>query len=213
MRPQYEFKKFPILATVLCAVCLILAVCGSTCSLMDYYYFYAGPLFAGLVLIVAAVLIIAGLTTVKPLLLKVISIIVSVTVVIVNFSITIAEYSDRRVVFFGIALLMLVASVLAFVYFVTAKNKRIRKMYLVTGSILSGLILIYAITYTIQDIVKSVTDSVQSQYPYYFILVGYAIISSLPMVIYFSLSKKEEEPKEEEKAEEQSEAQPEETAE
>ena len=74
---------------------------------MDYYYFYAGPLFAGLVLIVAAVLIIAGLTTVKPLLLKVISIIVSVTVVIVNFSITIAEYSDRRVVFFGIALLII----------------------------------------------------------------------------------------------------------
>ena len=212
MRPQYEFKKFPILATVLCAVCLVLAVCGSTCSLMDYYYFYAGPLFAGLVLIVAAVLIIAGLTTVKPLLLKVISIIVSVTVVMVNFGITIAEYGDRRVVFFGIALLMLVASVLAFVYFVTAKNERIRKMYLVTGSILSGLILIYAITYTIQDVVNAVRSSVQSQYPYYFILVGYAIISSLPMVIYFSLSKKEE-PKEEEKAEEQSEAQPEEKAE
>ena len=204
MRPQYEFKKFPILATVLSAVCLVLAVCGVTSSLADYNYFYTGPLFAGLVLIVAAVLLIAGLTTGKPLLLKVISIIILVTVALINFGITIGEFGEHRVVLFGIALLMLVASVLAFVYFMTAKNERIRKMYLVTGTILSALILVYAITYTIQDIVKAVNDGVQSEYPYYFILVGYAIISSLPMVVYFSLSKKEEEPKEqpqEEKAE------------
>ena len=101
MKPQYEFKKFPILATVLAAACLLFAVIGITSSLMNYDYFYGGPVFTGLLLVVVSVLVIAGLTTGRPLLLKVISIIVSISVIITNFSLTIAEYNDRRVVLFG----------------------------------------------------------------------------------------------------------------
>ena len=204
MRPQYEFKKFPILATVLSAVCLLLAVSAATASLVDYDYYYTGPLFCGLCLVVVAVLFIAGLTTGRPLLLKVISIIVSLVVMSVNFGITIGEFSEHRVILFGIALLMLIASVLGFVYFVTVKTERIRKMYLVTGSILSGLILIYAITYMVVDLTKVLGPYEHRQFPYYFVLFGYAIASALPMVVFFSLSKKEE-PQEEPKQIEQQE--------
>ncbi len=206
MKPQYEFKKFPILATVLAAACLLFAVIGITSSLMNYDYFYGGPVFTGLLLVVVSVLVIAGLTTGRPLLLKVISIIVSISVIITNFALTIAEYNDRRVVLFGIVLLALIASVLAFVYFLTVKTDRIRKMYLVTGSTLSVLVLAYAITFTIVDLVKVLGEYDYYEHPYYFILVSYALATALPMVIFFSLSKKEEpqeEPKQVEEAQEE----------
>ena len=204
MRQQYEFKKFPILATVLAAVCLLLSVIGVTASLADYNYYYTGPMVAGLCLIIVAVLMIAGLTTGRPLLLKIISIIVFIAVMTTNFGITIGEFGEHRVVLFGIALLMLIVSVLSFVYFVTVKTPRIRMLFLVTGSILAGVTLIYAITFTITDLTRTLGEYDVYEYPYYFILVGYAIMTALPMAVYFSLSKKEEQeaPKEEPQPEE-----------
>ena len=201
MRQQYEFKKFPILATVLAAVCLLLSVIGVTASLADYNYYYTGPMVAGLCLIIVAVLMIAGLTTGRPLLLKVISIIVFIAVMTTNFGITIGEFGEHRVALFGIALLMLIVSVLSFVYFVTVKTPRIRMLFLVASSILAGITLVYAITFTITDLTRTLGAYDVNEYPYYFILVGYAIVTSLPMVVYFSLSKKEE-PKEEQPKEE-----------
>ena len=206
MKPQYEFKKFPILATILAAACLLFAVIGVTSSLFNYDYFYGGPVFTGLLLVIVSVLVIAGLTTGRPLLLKVISIIISISVITTNFIVTIVEYNNHKAVLFGIVLLALIASVLAFVYFLTVKTERIRKMYLVTGSILSVLVLAYAITFTITDLVRVLGEYQYYEYPYYFILVSYALATALPMVIFFSLSKKEEpqeEPKQvEEKQEE-----------
>ena len=208
MRQQYEFKKFPILATVLAAVCLLLSVIGVTASLADYDYYYTGPMIAGLCLIIVAVLMIAGLTTGRPLLLKVISIIVFIAVMTTNFGITIGEFGEHRVVLFGIALLMLIVSVLSFVYFVTVKTPRIRMLFLVTSSILAGLTLVYAIVFTITDLTRVLGQYDVYQYPFYFILTGYAIVTSLPMVVYFSLSKKEEPQEEQPKEEPQQEEVP-----
>ena len=202
MKQQYEFKKFPILATVLAAVCLLFAVVGITASLSNYDYYYTGPMFTGLLLVVAAVLVIAGLTTGRPVLLKVISIIICIAVITTNFILTIAEFSEHRVVQFGIALLMLIVSVLSFVYYVTVKTERIKKLYLVTGSILAGLSLAYAIVYTITDLTKTLGQYDYYQYPYYFVLVSYAIATALPMVIFFSLSSKEENPEQSEEQKE-----------
>ena len=198
MKQQYEFKKFPILATVLSAVCLLAAVVGITLSLTNYDYYYSGPMVSGLFLVVFSVLVIAGLTTGRSILLKIISIIIGIAVITTNFGITIAEFSEHRVALFGIALLMLIASVLTFVYYLTVKTERIKKMFLVAGSILSGLVLVYAIVFTIVDLTRVLGQYDHYQYPYYFILLSYAIATSLPMVIFFSLTKKEE-PKEEPK--------------
>ena len=205
MKPQYEFKKFPILATILAAACLLFAVIGVTSSLFNYDYFYGGPVFTGLLLVIVSVLVIAGLTTGRPLLLKVISIIISISVITTNFIVTIVEYNNHKAVLFGIVLLALIASVLAFVYFLTVKTERIRKMYLVTGSILSVLVLAYAITFTITDLVRVLGKYQYYEYPYYFILVSYALATSLPMVIFFSLSKKEESQEEQKQVEEKQE--------
>lgn len=208
MKQQYEFKKFPILATVLAAVCLLLSVIGVTASLADYNYYYTGPMVSGLCLIIVAVLMIAGLTTGRPLLLKVISIIIFVAVMTANFGITISEFGEHRVVLFGIALLMLIVSVLTFVYFVTVKTPRIRMMFLVAGATLAGITLAYAIAFAITDLTRTLGEYDVYEYPYYFILTGYAVVTSLPMVVYFSLSKKEQ-PEEEKKEElEQIEEQP-----
>ena len=196
MKQQYEFKKFPILATVLAAVCLLAAVVGITLSLTNYDYYYSGPMVSGLFLVVFSVLVIAGLTTGRPILLKIISIIIGIAVIVTNFGITIAEFSEHRVALFGIALLMLIASVLTFVYYLTVKTERIKKMFLVAGSILSGLVLVYAIVFTIVDLTRVLGQYDYYEHPYYFILLIYAIATSLPMVIFFSLTKKEE-PKEE----------------
>ena len=198
MKPQYEFKKFPILATILAAACLLFAVIGVTSSLFNYDYFYGGPVFTGLLLVIVSVLVIAGLTTGRPLLLKVISIIISISVITTNFIVTIVEYNNHKAVLFGIVLLALIASVLAFVYFLTVKTERIRKMYLVTGSILSVLVLAYAITFTITDLVRVLGEYQYYEYPYYFILGSYALATALPMVIFLK-KKKKEEPQEEPK--------------
>ena len=192
MKQQYEFKKFPILATVLAAVCLLAAVVGITLSLTDYDHYYSGPMVSGLFLVVFSVLVIAGLTTGRPILLKIISIMIGIAVITTNFGITIAEFSEHRVALFGIALLMLIASVLTFVYYLTVKTERIKKMFLVAGSILSGLVLVYAIVFTIVDLTRVLGQYDYYQYPYYFILLSYALASSFPMVIFFSLTKKEE---------------------
>ena len=152
---------------------------------------------SGLFLVIFTVLVIAGLTTGRPLLLKIISIIIGIAVITTNFGITIAEFGEHRVALFGIALLMLIASVLTFVYFLTVKTERIKKMFLVSGLILSGLALIYAIVFTITDLTKTLGQYDYYQHPYYFILLSYAIATSLPMVVFFSLAKKEE-PKQEE---------------
>ena len=205
MKPQYEFKKFPILATILAAACLLFAVIGVTSSLFNYDYFYGGPVFTGLLLVIVSVLVIAGLTTGRPLLLKVISIIISISVITTNFIVTIVEYNNHKAVLFGIVLSALIASVLAFVYFLTVKTERIRIMYFVTGSILSVLVLAYAITFTITDLVRVLGEYQYYEYPYYFILVSYALATALPMVIFFSLSKKEESQEEPKQVEEKQE--------
>jgi len=75
-------------------------------------------------------------------------------------------------------------------------------MYLVTGSTLSVLVLAYAITFTIVDLVKVLGEYDYYEHPYYFILVSYALATALPMVIFFSLSKKEEHQEEQKQVEE-----------
>lgn len=188
---QYEFKKFPILATVLSAACLLIAVVSIAVSLaIDEYY--DGTAFLGLLLVVASVLFIAGLTTGRVILLKVISIITFVSILVVDFILTIIKFGERDVVLFAIALLMLVAGVLNFVYYLTIKNSRIKNMFLISGAALSGLTLIYGIVYTIQDLVNANMYNGTSHVTYYFLLVSYAIATVIPMVIHYSLTKKDE---------------------
>lgn len=188
---QYEFKKFPILATVLSAACLLVAVISIAVSLaIDE--FYEGTAFLGLLLVVASVLFIAGLTTGRVLLLKIISIVSFVSILVADFVLTIVKFGERDVVLFCIALLMLVAGVLSFVYFLTMKNSRIKTMYLISGLTLTGLTLIYAIIYIVQDLVSSSSFHTGTHVTFYFLLLSYSIATVIPMVIYYSLTKKDE---------------------
>ena len=187
---KYEFKKFPVLATALSAACLLIAVISIAVSLaIDE--FYDGTVFLGLLLVVASVLFIAGLTTGRVLLLKVISIISFVSILVTDFVLTIAKFGERDVVLFCVALLMLIAGVLSFVYFLTIKNLRVKKLFLVSGLTLSGLTLIYAIVYTLQDLISAGSYSTDRHVTYYFLLVSYAIATTIPMVIHYSLKEKD----------------------
>lgn len=201
---QFEFKKFPILATVLAIVSLVFSVVAITSSLgiNDYA---DGSLYLGLLLLVASVLFVAGLTTGRLTLLKVISIITSAGVITANFFITIAKFEERELVMFAFALLMLIASVLCFIYYLTMKNERIKKMYFIASLAMAGLTFVYLVLYVIRDIGFFVTNQQSGlMYSYYFVLLSYVIVASLPMVIQHSLSKKEpeeEQPQEEAKEE------------
>ena len=201
---QFEFKKFPILATVLAIVSLVFSVVAITSSLgiNDYA---DGSLYLGLLLLVASVLFVAGLTTGRLTLLKVISIITSAGVITANFFITIAKFEERELVMFAFALLMLIASVLCFIYYLTMKNERIKKMYFIASLAMAGLTFVYLVLYVIRDIGFFVTNQQSGlMYSYYFVLLSYVIVAALPMVIQHSLSKKEpeeEQPQEETKEE------------
>ena len=190
---QLEFKKFPILATVLAIISLVLSVVAITSSLgiNDYA---DGSLYLGLLLLVASVLFVAGLTTGRLTLLKVISIITSAGVITANFFVTIAKFEQRELVMFAFALLMLIASVLCFIYYLTMKNERIKKMYFIASLAMVGLTFVYLVLYVIRDIGYFVTNQQTGlMYSYYFVLLSYVIVASLPMVIQHSLSKKEPE--------------------
>ena len=197
-----EFKKFPIVATVLSIVAILLSVIAITSSLMEDTYLFAGTVVLGLLLLVASVLFIAGLTTGRIVLLKVISIITFLGTIVTNFVLTVVNFENRNVELFAVVLLMLIASVLGYIYFLTSsRNERIRKMFIVTSSVLTVLIVIYAVIYIIKDVSGKTNPDAILMYPYYLLLFSYATLSTIPLAIHLSLSGKEEEqekqPKEE----------------
>ena len=190
---KFEFDKFPILATVLAVVGLVLAVVAVATSLLDDLYFLEGIAFLGLLEVVATVLLIAGLTTGRTILLRVISIIVTVASLVAIFILEIVKYELRDVALFAISLLMLIGSVLELVYFFSLKNLRIRKIYMITSLVVGGLIVVYACFYSIEDIYNTVNYGEPLHNRNYLILLSFASISVIPMVIYRSLNPVKEE--------------------
>lgn len=189
-----EFKKFPIVATILSIVAILLSVIAITSSLMEDTYLFAGTVVLGLLLLVASVLFIAGLTTGRIVLLKVISIITFLGTIVTNFVLTVVNFENRNVELFAVVLLMLIASVLGYIYFLTSpRNERIRKMFIVTSSVLTVLIVIYAVIYIIKDVNGKTNPDAILMYPYYLLLFSYATLSTIPLAIHLSLSGKEKE--------------------
>ena len=117
---KYEFKKFPLVATILTILGLVCAVVAIASSLLSDGFGWIASL--ALLEIIATVLILAGLTIGRVGMLRVISIIITVCLVITNFVLAIVEYDKREVFMFSIALLMLVSSVLELVYFLAIRN-------------------------------------------------------------------------------------------
>ncbi len=199
MRTKYEFKKFPVAAVTLTIISLVLAVLATSISItVNDNGFYDSYHLGGLAIIevVAAVLFLAGLTTGKGGLVKVISIILTVALVIASFVLAIVKLVDHDVLYFSITLMMLIASVLELIYFLSERfNSRISKLYLVTSIIFCALVAIYGIIYTTIDLV----DFVQYNYPVhidnYLLLFGFAVIASLPVVSYYSLAKEDKKEK------------------
>ena len=193
---KYEFKKFPILATVVTIIGLLAAIISISISLVTSTY----DGFAALALleIVATVLALAGLTTGKVTLLRVISIIMTVGILVTAFFLAIAKYADRDGFLFAVSLLMLVGSVLSLVYFLTVKNPRIEKMYFVASIVMLFLVVLYTVIYLVKSFDGNYSISIAC------LLLGLAAITVLPVSIYISMTKVEipDEPKEEETAEE-----------
>lgn len=195
MRTKYEFNKFPVAAVTLTIIGLVLAVLATSISITanDQGY-YSGAHLGGLAIIevVAAVLFLAGLTTGKGGLVKVISVILTVGLVITSFVLAIVKLTNHDVMYFSISLMMLIASVLELIYFLSVKfNGRIAKLYLVASITFCGLVALYGAIYTVMDII----DFVQYNYPVhvdnYLLLFGLAVIAALPVLSYVSLSKEE----------------------
>ena len=183
---KYELKKFPLLATIITLLGLLTAILAMSVSLM----MGSDEGIAGLALleVAATVLVLAGLTTGKVGLLRVISTIVTVCFLIVSFVLAVVKYNERDVFLFSVSLLMLAGSILSFVYFLTLKNPRIEKMYYVSSVTIIALVTIYIVIFAIQNFRWSIL----------FLLVSYEMITALPVSIYISLTKVEqEEPKEE----------------
>lgn len=203
---KYEIKKFPLLATILTILGLVAAVISITISLISTNY--DGFVSVALLEIVATVLIIAGLTTGKCTLLRVISIIITVCILIAAFILAIAKYSVRDVYLFGVALFMLIDSVLNLVYFLASKNKKIEKLFLITSVVFTSLVLLYTIIYIVQNIsnANAGADAINSQV--YAILISFIFISVLPAIVYRSMEKTVIEVPVEEEIEEEIEEEP-----
>ena len=183
---KYEFKKFPILAVIFTLIGLVLGVAAISVSLVVKPN-SGSVAFLALLEIVSAVLVLAGLTTGKVILLRVISIILHIAIVITAFVLTIVKFTDKDVFLFAISLLMLITSVLELIYFLTFRNPRIKKMYFVSGHCFSGLGVVYGIVYMVTNIVEHVKVSLPLTYNYYFLIFAFAFVSVLPVAIYRAL--------------------------
>ena len=203
---KYEIKKFPLAATILTLLGLVAAVISVTISLVNTSY--DGYVSLALLEIVATVLIIAGLTTGKVTLLRVISIIITVCLLIAAFVLAIAKYAERDVYLFAISLFMLIASVLNLVYFLTLRNKKIEKFYIITSSVLTGLVIVYSLIYIITNVINYSNGAAELYPQTYAVLVAYACVTILPMMVYRSMDRIEVEEPVEEVMEEPLEEQP-----
>ena len=182
---KYDFKKFPLVATILTILGLVCAVVAIASSLLSDGFGWIASL--ALLEIIATVLILAGLTIGRVGMLRVISIIITVCLVITNFVLAIAEYDKREVFMFSIALLMLVASVLELVYFLAIRNEKIRKMYTVASFCLSALVLIFSIYFIIKS-GQGTSEGLPIEYQTFILLLSYVFITLLPVTVHTSFS-------------------------
>ena len=179
-----ENKQFPVIAIILSALAIVLAVISIAFAATDKYYDNNATL--GILELVASVLFLAGLTTGKKVLARIISIISLVSMIIVSFVLAVVKVYAQDVALLAISLLMLVASVLGLIYYLTSfRNPRISKMFIATGFVLGLLIVMYAIFYMTNDMAivarSNVEDTPATQN--YFLLFGLAVISIIPPVI------------------------------
>ena len=193
---KYEFKKFPLVATILTILGLVCAVVAIASSLLSDGFGWIASL--ALLEIIATVLILAGLTIGRVGMLRVISIIITVCLVITSFVLAIVEYNMKEVFKFSISLLMLVASVLELVYFLAIRNQKIRKMYMVASYVLTGLILIFSLYFLINNIQGNTAEGLPVEYQTFILLLSFTFISILPVAVHSSFEMSEvEEPQEE----------------
>ena len=196
---KYEIKKFPLVATILTVSGLVCAVVAIASSLLSDGFSWIASL--ALIEIIATVLFLAGLTIGRVGLLRVISIIVTVSMLVTNFVLSIVEYNQKEVVLFSVALLMLVASVLELVYFIAIRNQKIRKMYAFTSYILSALAAVFAIYFLVNNI-QNTPEGASIQYQTFILLLSYVFITLLPVFVHNSMDMVEVENKPVEKLEE-----------
>ena len=180
-----ENKKFPIIAIVLTIIGLFVAVICASTGLFLPFDKTAGITPLALLEIVVSVLLLAGLTTGKDALTKTASIIVTIALTVISFSLVIINLSVGdypkviRAVLFGLSLLMLISSVLSMIYYFTAaRNDRIKIMYKIMSVSFFAILFIYAVCYLIYDLSKASEPSINI----YFLTFALAIISIIPMV-------------------------------
>ena len=175
---KYVFKKFPIVATVLTILGLLAAVLAISISLMSSKY-YDGTVSLALLEIAATVLILAGLTTGKVVLLRVISTIISVGVLTSSFVIAMVKYSLKDVYLFSVSLLIFICAILSLIYFTVLRNKRVEKLYYVSSIVLTSLVVVYMFIYIVKNIVNSTNGSETLNPHIYAVLCSYVFLLTL----------------------------------
>ena len=183
---KYEFKKFPLVATILTILGLVCAVVAISSSLLSDGFGWIASL--ALIEIIASVLVLAGLTIGRVGMLRVISIIITVSLLLTNFVLAIVEYNKREVVMFSLALLMLVASVLELVYFLAIRNQKIRKMYLVASYVLGALVAMFSIYFLINNIQGASSEHLPVEYQTFILCLSYTFITLLPVSVHASFN-------------------------
>lgn len=187
-------KKFPILAVLLTFIALVLGVACASTGIYLASYRTSGTTALALFEIGVAVLFIAGLTAAKNVLLRIVSTIVTVSLVVISFVTTLVNLTGgtggdtgTRTILFAVSLLMLICSILSLIYFFMNKSNRIKMMYQFSGYAFSFLTFVYAIIYIFVDINNyNAVDGGHPQLSYnvYFLTFALVFLSLIPLVSY-----------------------------
>lgn len=200
---EKENKNYPVLAIVLTLVALFLAVISASMGLFLPSWRTAGVTPFALLEIVASVLFLAGLTTGKKSLIKTITIIVTVALTVVSFSLVLinlntSDYNRMfKALLFALSLLMLISSVLEMIYYFNLRNERIKVMYKIASYAFFAIIAIYAVAYIANDLITCMDNARnasnaaneannQPSLHIYFLTLSLAALSLIPMIANFS---------------------------
>lgn len=181
-------KNYSITAIAIAILALFFASIAAIISLINASFLdFIGNL--ALLEIIFGVLVLAVLTTGKPVMTKIITIIISSGTILAVFTIGISAYTQRDVIFFAIAIIMVISSVLSLIYSLSAKETRLKKFFIAANSVLTASIILYTIAFIIEDTIKSNNYNLS----YYFILFSFACLSILPLISFLSVCQKEKE--------------------
>lgn len=192
-----ETKKNTVPAIVISLISLFMSVCGIVYSLVyaRYTNHLIGYFFPLLGVLVFSVFLLASLTTNRGKMLKVVGLIINIISLVANTVICLSTYfifiigevktpiqAISEPLYFGFSLLIVISSILTFIYFLSSFRNGAHKLYKPMAIVTSSLIFAFSISVLVFSIITCAQTKAVLSLEEFFMLLSYGFIYLIPML-------------------------------